>query len=186
MRKSLSLEMTRGTMIAAILMCTAAAAYMFLFFIPRMRSVSDTLAELSSKQSYILDAQKSRNASEQSQRELEEADAYIEQQEHQILAPHELPPFFSQISHIAKSNNAITTKFEPQPAIQYASFRKQAVVLGVSGSFSALHGVVRDLETMQARVWIDELRFRGSRENGKPAECDITLVVFVDNPEKTD
>lgn len=179
-------RLDRGSWIAISMVAAAAVLYMVLFFVPNMRSISESLAELESKLSYVLLAQKSARATEKMEAELEDVREYNDQHDDQLLAQKELPALFSQISQISKLHDAITTKFEPHPPIAYDSFRKVALRLGVSGSFPAIFGVVRDLEALPTQVWIDEMKFQGPGKDGEPVECDLLLVVFVDNPAKTD
>ena len=180
------LASTRATWLAAICMASTAAVYMAFFFVPNMRSIRSTLAELESRHAFILDAQKTRRVAEQLQTELDETVAYIEKYERQLLAQHELPTLFSQISHITKTHGVTTTKFEPQPPVAYDSLSKVSIGLGLSGKFADVHEALRDLEGLEAQIWFDDLKFRGPREIGKTAEAEIILVVFVDNPEKSD
>ncbi|MBI3839453.1 MAG: type 4a pilus biogenesis protein PilO [Planctomycetia bacterium] len=178
--------MTRSTWIAAFSMIAAAVVFMTCAFAPGMRSISETLAQLNAKRSFILDAQKLRRVTEQTRCELENTLAYNAKQGTQILTQSDLPVLYGQISQITKSYDAATQKFEPRPPVAYESFHKITIGLGIAGSFSAIHHLVRDLEALPARIWIDEMQIRGPRENGKPVECDMTLVVFIDNPEKND
>ncbi len=120
------------------------------------------------------------------QRDLDKVLAYIGQHNGQFTSREQLPVLFSRISDITKSHNTITTRFEPQPPLEYESFRQLSLNLGVSGPFADVYCVARDLELLPTRVWIDDLKFRAPSEPGKPVECEMFLVVFVDNPEKTD
>jgi Tfp pilus assembly protein PilO len=178
--------MNRNSWIATCIMVAAAAVFMTCFFLPKMHAISETLSQLETKQSFILEAQKLRSVSEQDRCELESTLAYNTTQGKQILTQADLPMLYGQISQITKSQDAATPKFEPRPPTYYESFHKISIGLGVTGSFSAIHHLVRDLEALPARIWIDEMQIRGPRENGKPIECDMTLVVFIDNPEKND
>jgi Tfp pilus assembly protein PilO len=178
--------MTRSSWIAACVMIAGAVLFITCLFLPKMRSISETQAQLETKLSFILDSQKLRRATELDRCELESALAYNANQGKQILTQNDLPILYGQISQITKLHDAATPKFEPRPPLYYESFHKISIGLGVTGSFSAIHHLVRDLEGLPARIWIDEMQIRGPRENGKPIQCDMTLVVFIDNPEKND
>ena len=178
--------MDRRGWIAVGIVAAAAVAFLALFFVPEMRAISQSLADLESRITYVLEAQKSARVGEQLQHQLDEVRAYNVVHERQLMSPDDLPALFSQISQISKDNEAVTTKFEPHPPVNYHSFHKVSLSLGVHGPFSAIHGLVRDLEALPMRIWIDEMKIRGPSEPGKPVQCDVLLVVFVDNPEKTD
>jgi Tfp pilus assembly protein PilO len=178
--------MDRGNLIAIGLVAASALAYTALFYLPGMRAVSRSLDELDSKLTYVLAAQKSARASEQVELELNEVLTYIERYDDQMMAPNDLPTLFRSISQVAKTHGTVTTRFEPHPPVAYQSFEKAPLSLSVQGELAALHGVLRDLEGLPMRIWVDDLKIKGSRESGKPAECEVHLVVFIDHPEKTD
>jgi Tfp pilus assembly protein PilO len=178
--------MDRANWIAVGLVFAAATVYMLLFFLPRMRAIARSLDELDSRLAYVLEAQKSARATDLMQHQLDDVLGYIEQHDEQLMSQDDLPILFRRISDISKANNAITTRFEPHPDVPYHSFKKASVNLGVHGPFAAVHGVVRDLEALPMRIWVDDLKIRKSGETGENVECDMHLVVFVDNPEKSD
>jgi Tfp pilus assembly protein PilO len=179
-------ELDRGSWIAMGLAAAAAVLYLVFFFVPQMRATSASLAELEEKLTYILLAQKSGRATEQIEQELDAVQAYVDQHDDQVLEQNELATLFSQISYISKSRNAVTTQFEPLPPTSYDSVRTVSLRLGVKGEFSAVYDLVRDLEGLPTRIWIDDMKFRGESQNGEDVKCDLLLVVFVDNPEKSD
>ena len=159
---------------------------MMFFFVPSMASIRTTLADLQSKHGYILDAQNTQRVGNQLQDELAATIEYVDTHRHQVLEQDQVPALLSQISHITKSGAVTTTKFEPQPAIPYETLNKLSIVLGVTGRFQAVYETLCDLEGLETQIWVDDLKFRGPREAGKTTECEMTLVVFVDNPEKSD
>jgi Tfp pilus assembly protein PilO len=178
--------MTRNTLIAVGLMIVVAAIYVATVFLPGMRSASETLAQLNSKLVCILEAQKMRIINQQIQRDLKNTLSYNDKYGTQILKSSDLPVLYGKISQIAKSHNAAMPKFEPHLPVFYDSVHRMAIGLGISGSFAAIHKIVGELEALPAGIWIDDMQIRGTRENGKSIECDMTLVVFIDNPEKND
>jgi Tfp pilus assembly protein PilO len=175
-----------GNWITIAVVAFATVGFLMLSFLPKMQSISDEQRNLDDKLEYVLHAQKSVRASDELQRELDLVLAYIEKHDDQLIAEEELPALYSKISLVAKAHSAITTKFEPLPSTPYDSFRKASLRLGVNGSFAAIYGLVKDLESLDTQIWVEDLKFRGFGETGKPEECDMLLVVFVDNPEKTD
>ncbi len=181
-----TLASTRATWLAGICLAATAAIYLAFFFIPNMRSIRVTLADLESQHAFILDAQKTRRVGEQLQTELNETVAYVEKHQRQLLQQHDVPKLFSQISHITRTHGVTTTKFEPQPPVAYETLSKVSIGLGLSGKFPAVHEALCDLEGLEAQIWVDDLKFHGPRESGKTTEAEMILVVFVDNPEKSD
>jgi Tfp pilus assembly protein PilO len=179
-------NMTRASWLATFALAAAAVAYMLLLFVPNMKSIRGTLAEIETKQSYILAAQQSLHVAERLRGDVASTDQYVVKQREQLLDPNGLPALYSEISRIAKDHALRTTKFEPKPAVGYDSFEKIAIGLGVSGSFADIHAAIGDLEDLKQQIWVDDVGMHGSREAGKSVECEMTLVVFVDNPEKTD
>jgi Tfp pilus assembly protein PilO len=176
----------RTTWIVGICLAAAAVLYMMFFFVPSMASIRTTLSDLQSKHGYILDAQNTQRVANQLQNELDATIEYVDTHRHQVLEPAEVPALLSQISHVTKTRGVTTTKFEPQPAIPYETLHKLSIVLGMTGRFQAVYGTLSDLERLDAQIWIEDIKFHGPREAGKSTDCEATLVVFVDNPEKSD
>jgi Tfp pilus assembly protein PilO len=186
MNNSPAIRMDRANWIVIAVVIAAAVGYMTLLFLPKMRQVSAAHDELERKLEYVLVAQKSARASNEIQRQLDDVRAYLDKHGHQLMSEAQLPALFSQISHISKAHDAITTKFEPRPPVEYQSFRKASLALGVQADFDSLYDMLQDLESQPMRIWVEDVKIRGPREKGKTVECDLTLVVFVDNPTKTD
>jgi Tfp pilus assembly protein PilO len=186
MTKTTPIRMDRGNWITVGVLALAAAAYLAISFVPQMRSIAQQQDWLEGKLEYVLAAQRSVRATDAIQRELDEVRAYVDKYDEQLMAQDDLPALYSQISHISKSRGVIATKFEPHPAVAYDSLQKASLSLGVTGPFSAIYGLVNDLEALDTRIWIDGMKIRAGKENGGNTECDMILVVFIDNPEKTD
>jgi len=179
-------RLQRGTWIATSTLAMIAIIYVVCLFIPKMRSVSATLANLETKQAFVLNAHQSRSAAEHAQQELVTAQRYNQEQSANLLRPEDLPTLYGQISNFTKAHQLATPRFEPRAPVAYETLQKISIGLGVSGSFASIHALLRDLENLPQQVWIDQLTMRGPREGGKNVECDMTLVVFIDNPEKSD
>ncbi|MGD9722400.1 MAG: type 4a pilus biogenesis protein PilO [Pirellulales bacterium] len=180
------IRMTRANWLVIGVVAVAAVAFMSLVFVPQMRAISRSIDELDSKLAFVLEAQKSARTTELIERQRAEMQAYINRYDDQLLEQDDLPDLFRQVSQFAKSHDAVTTRFEPHPPVPLRSMRMTPLSLGVSGPLASIHGLLHELESLPVRIWVDDMKLKAAREPGKAAECDLHLVVFIDNPEKTD
>jgi Tfp pilus assembly protein PilO len=186
MRKAPLVEMDLGTWATIALVAATAVAYLTLLFFPQMRAISNSHAELDTKLTYVMKAHKSARAADLIERELHEVQAYIEQHDDQLMAPDDLPSLFRQISHVCKSREAATTRFEPHPPVAYHSLDKASLNLSFQGPFPAVQGLLQDLELFPMRIWVDNIKMSMPQQTTETVECELHLVVFIDNPENTD
>ncbi len=186
MRKAPLIEMDRGTWGAIALVTATAVVYLTFWFVPQMRAIANSHAELESKLEYVMGAHKSALAADRVEQELREVRAYIEQHDDQLLAEDGMPSLFRQVSHMCKSHEVMTTRFEPLAPVSYHSLERASLSLGVRGPFQSVQRVLHELESLPERVWVDSIKMSRTQEAGDSVQCELRLVVFVDNPENTD
>ena len=179
-------KLPSGGWIVTIPVSLMALAYLALFFLPRMRDIHDMRHELQQREDYIARADKLRPAAERVGKELTETLAYCNAWQDHCIDEHELEALFSKIGQLAEANGARILRFEPQPPVAYERVRKIPVIFSFAAPFASVQQLARGLEELQASNWVDHFKIETSSEDGKLVKAELNLVLFADNPEKSD
>ena len=54
------------------------------------------------------------------------------------------------------------------------------------GSYQQICEMLAGVEAMPERIWVDEMRFTASQQDGQDERCALKLIVFTGNSEKSD
>ena len=161
-------------------------AYVYFFFLPGERSVRGLREELAGATEEIEQAEAFRPAIEASREEFEKTDAYVRRWEESAPSEEDLSGLFGQINRLTKDSGATTTRFEPQPTVDYDKIRQVPVALACVGSFSQISAFLRDLENLRETIWIENLEMERPREDSEDVQCQLTLAILGDKPDDSD
>ena len=120
------------------------------------------------------------------QKELEEANRYVQVWQADAPPPEELAPLFGQITQLAKQSGLTPTRFSPGNKISYDRVVKIPLIIACQGSFAQIHEFLYRLESLSQIVWIDHLTIEKGSQSAEMLQCEINLVIFTGNPEISD
>ncbi len=176
----------RGSWIITVPLAGLAVAYVFIFFLPTQREIGELRDDLSIKREFITQAGSLAAALETTKKQLNKTLKYNAAWEENAPAQNEFNTLFSRIHTLAKEAGATTTRFDPEPDVEYNTFRKAPLAVGCTGSFPQLFTFLRSLESLPQEIWIEEVRLEELDPTGKTVECNLVLGIFADNPENSD
>jgi Tfp pilus assembly protein PilO len=176
----------RNSWIITIAIAAGTVGYLTLLFSPGMRGIAGVRQELRTKQDFIGQAERLRPTTFRLGEQLTQVAQYNQRWSAYLVSQSRLASIYGELGALVKDSGASTTRFEPQTAIPLASVKKLPVKLGLEGSFTQIHAVIHKIESLAAFIWIEEIKMEGGGETGKSSRAELTLAMFVDNPEKSD
>lgn len=163
-----------------------AVGYLMLVFLPGMRSIRRTRAEIRQKQDFVAETEKKRPQIAELQalqKSISDATAI---QRDRLIAPDAVSHLFSKISTLTKVTGTRTTRFQPHDEVRYDSFQQIPIELGVEGNTAAVAELIRQIESLPNLIWINGLKMNTTGEAAGLTRCELELAVFVDNREISD
>lgn len=176
---------SRGNWAITVPLAALAIAYIFLFFLPSRKAVGKLRADLDVKREFITQAGSLAATLETTKAELKKTLKYDAAWEEKAPSPDEFFNLFGRINALAKESGVVTTRFDPEPAIEYNTLRKTPIVVGFTGSFTRIFGFLRTIEALAPEVWVEELHLGKLDDTGANMMCTLTLGVFTDNPDNS-
>lgn len=179
-------KLQRQSLIVICVVLAIAIGYPICAFFPQMRAISAVRQEIRQKQDFIAQTEKMRTVAQDQEKSFESVYAYIDERREQLTPPRQLSSVYSTINTLAKESDAKPSKFEPQPPLNFESFRKVALKCEFLGTTRAIQELIERLEQIPATIWVEGLALQAGREPAQPVKCTLDLAIFVDNPEISD
>lgn len=167
-------------------LAVAAGAYLLFFFLPGRRANAKIEEELAEKQEYVAGAATVAATLRATEQELERAQAFTAAWKQNAPAEGSRSLLFGKMHELAKAAGVAINRFEPKPVEQRAQLRGFPVVIGCTGKYAQVHEFLRALESHPATIWADTVVIKRPSETSEIVECEISLVIFANNPELSD
>jgi Tfp pilus assembly protein PilO len=159
-----------------------ACAYLFLVFLPGQKEIHRLKAEISRQRDFIRLSDQCAVALQTTQEELETAREHLAVWKQSAPTHDKLSELYGRINALADAAGAKTTRFEPQQDVQYRTISRVPVSVGFVGSFAEICAYLYHLEMLPQTIWVEDLKIEKYAKNEENAQCEVTLVVFADNP----
>jgi Tfp pilus assembly protein PilO len=162
------------------------AAYVVWVFLPVRREIAQLREEVASRRDTIASQTLTATSLAAGKQESQRIGTYVTERRQRMVAEKDVAAVFARIQSVAETAGVRTTRFDPQPAVTYETFRCLPVSIGCSGSFTQLYALLRGLEGVPVGMWISSVRVDGGGQFGEDAGCELTLEIFVNNPDISD
>lgn len=172
--------------IITLLLVGASVAFLSVVFLPGKRAIGELRDELRTSQEFVAAAGSLSVAIDAAQEELDRTRQYNAIWRPKPADSAGVATLFGSIAQEIKRSGAVSTRFAPQAETAYVGMRKIPLNVSCEGAFEALHGLLVGLETSCPGVWVTNVEFGRSSENGQTARCDLDLVIFAENDKSSD
>jgi Tfp pilus assembly protein PilO len=172
--------------IVALPLAGLTAAYVLGFFLPGRRAIDRLREELDAQREFVVSTTFVAPAIEATKEELKKTAAYNSAWLANAPTEADLSDLHGRIHALAKTAGATTTRFEPQPTVDYERLRRLPILVGCTGSFSQLGRFLETLENLPQTIWVENVEFSTSGQSEGAVKCEVELVVFTDNPDNSD
>jgi len=161
-------------------------AYVMLVFLPGRRAVGEARDRIEQMQNYLAQATELTGALQITEEELQVSQAYNLAWEEDSPNRNSLSELYGRISALAKTAGTVTTRFDPEPVITHDTIKEIPLSLGCTGSYAQVFAFLQSLEGLPMEIWVKSCSIVNSDTRRGFADCDLTVVVFADNPRNSD
>lgn len=179
----MQLRLDRSTSLIATAVLALIAGYAMLVFVPQQRALGKLTGELATLHDYVDRTGDLVPAIQTVQEELEKTNAYNAAWQEHTPSPKELAVLFGHISELSSEAGTTTTRFNPGSVVPYDRVRKIPLTIGLRGTAGQIHEFLRRLESLPQAIWIEHLAVEKGPQDEQGLRCEISLVIFADNPE---
>ena len=176
----------RGSWFVTVPLAVIAVAYVMLFFLPGNRAIDQLGEQIEQKQQYIAQAATLTTALQVAQEELEKVRQYNETWQTHAPAQGETSALHATINTLAVASGTDVTRLDPEEVILYDKVRQAPLSVECTGSFGEVFEFLRGLEGLPAEIWVDLVNLEKLEQTRESVKCELTLVVFANNPENSD
>jgi len=170
-------KIPRGSWIVTVPVAVVGVIYVVFFFLPGKRAIGELRDRIQAHQEGIDQAAMVAAVLPAVQKDLKKAEDYNTAWEKNAPAVAEAAALHGKINALALAAGAELTRLDPGERIQQIPLSVRC-----TGSFAQISGFLRSLEELPETLWIDSLNLESPEENRGIVQCEITLVVFADNP----
>ena len=172
--------------VVALPLAGLAVAYVLAVFLPGQRAIDQLRGELADHREFVVSTTFVTPAIQATRDELGKTDAYNAAWSADAPAEPDLSELYGRIHALVKTAGATTTRFEPQPTVDYEQLRRIPVLVGCTGSFSQLGRFLKTLEDLPQTIWVETAEFSTNGQAEGVVKCEVELVIFADNPDNLD
>lgn len=175
-----------GNLAITVCLVGMTVAYVMVFLLPRERAIGRLREEASAKQDYVVQRGQLGTVLQTTQEQFDKTRQYNATWKQASEGRHTLSSFFGRISALARAAGATTTRFDPEPVVDYDNLRKVPVRMDCTGSFAQICRFVQELECLPRIIWVEDMRLEKLPGNTGIVKCELDLAIFVDNPDNSD
>ncbi|HZZ73470.1 MAG TPA: type 4a pilus biogenesis protein PilO [Pirellulales bacterium] len=173
----------RSSWMITIPLAAGAVAYLTWGFFPSMKVLREMRAEIQTQRDFIANAETLNMAAAAAERDLQQTAAFCTAWQQRAPQGKALADFLGRVLALAQSHAAANTRLNPQTPIEFDTLTDVPLLLEVSGSYSEICGLVKDLESLPEAIWVSDLRIEADKEKGKKSTAQLKLDVFAGNRE---
>lgn len=166
---------------AAVAAC--ALAYAWFLFLPGQSAIAEMRSEIQNKTDYLLTSQTLPAQIADTDRRLKEAKEFLAKCQKSVGGEDRMDGVIREITRGARDAGVRIAKLEPQAKTPLEKLVQMPVTVGVQGTFSEIHAWLSRVESLDAAIWVDELRISPNGGNGENLECEAKITVFADRSE---
>lgn len=177
----MTLTKKRSSWLITAPLTIGSVVYLLLVFLPGTQKIADMRRELKLRRDFITSSVQTVTAVTDAQRTLDELTAFADRWQQVSPEGPALAELFGSINQQVKASGATPVRFEPQAKIDHQLIQQAPLVVEAKGMFGEICQFVSEIERHPARIWVEQLKIERAREAGKPASCQLKLVVFSDS-----
>jgi Tfp pilus assembly protein PilO len=167
------------------LIATVAGYYLWIDR-PLRASTERFREERQDKLRYIAEAEELRPRIQAAKIAVRDAEAHYAAWKSSLPTEGAVSAHYSTLTATIRSAGATVTKFEPLPPIKLASIQQAPLLVTLSGTHAQIAAALVNMEKMSSTIWVRDLRLTEAREDGKAVSCEVRLIVFANNADKSD
>jgi Tfp pilus assembly protein PilO len=178
----MSTAFRQSSWIVTLSLAAIAIVYLKFAWLPGRRAIQEMSQQVEIRQAFLAQSTGLAAMLTGVQGELDKADAIVRQWEDASPGKRDIAQLYGTINSQAKEAHLTTGRFDPQPFVAYEKLREIPLAVSCSGTFAQIHDFLRKVEGLPATVWVESMRIEKSAQNAKDVQCELSLVIFSNNP----
>ena len=175
-----------GNWLFTVPLLAGAIAYFVFVFLPFHRSNNELRSEIRDKRTYLTQAKSVGAALVAGEQQIQAATRFRDQWLARTPKASHVADLFAQIQQVEMQSGVHANRFDPQPIEPQKWITEIPLQLSCVGDYRQVHSLIYGLETLPVDIWIRNLQLEKKSATSENIECNLDLVVFADNPEKSD
>lgn len=176
----------RITLIITAALGLLTLAYAFFVFLPGQKRIAEKRQILAQRQDYIVQSVETERAVTETRLKLKQAQAYVAKWQSAAPEDNDVGALFGTLNRFARQTHVKVTRFEPQQSQPMETIGQVRIAVGLEGSFSQIHDLFRQLESLESPVWVEEMSIQEVQGGRGATACEVTLAVFTDRSRISD
>jgi Tfp pilus assembly protein PilO len=182
----MSTTLRQSSWIVTLSLAAIAVVYVTFVWLPGRRAIQQISDNVEAKQALIAQSTGLSATLMRVQRELDETESAATQWEKAAPGKKDIPALYGKIDALAKGAHLAISRFDPQPFIVHEKLQEIPITMACSGTFAQICEFLRSVEQQSATIWVESIRLEKSVQNTKDVQCELSLVVFSNNPQSSD
>lgn len=174
------------SLLLTVLISGSALAYAFFVFLPTQRSIASIRSELAEQRNDVLELGSLENKIVGLDRRLAAVRATIDSWHEHAPTAQETATFIGVVSQLAQQAGARVDHITPRSVVKLAALQQHPADVIVEGDFVQIADFLRRLEQRPETIWVTRLNLSASGEAGANVRCELSFIVFADNPGDSD
>ena len=188
------------SLIATIIVAAMALAYVFLFFLPGQQAIGELRSQLTTKQQYISQSQRTKLAINEAERKLTLAQQFTRDFRSAASSEDDSESFIGTLTEAASLSGVSNLRLDPQVEVQMRTISRSTIHIECEGTFASIFEFIRSLESMPPVIWVSDINFeaairtesgiskekRVDSKDGEISRVVVTLSTFADKAEISD
>jgi Tfp pilus assembly protein PilO len=162
-----------------------AAGYYLFSFRPNQRELAALADDLDIRREALAELETLPAQLQRARSELREIGTFVGPFEEQA-SPRPSAAVFERVSQAIVGNGCRTTRFDPQPAEDYATLHRLRLNVEFEGDCSQVFAALAALEAGGQPTWLDTLRLTPGQTPQSDVHCQAALSIFSAKPSQPD
>jgi Tfp pilus assembly protein PilO len=176
----------QSSWVVTLSLAAIAIVYLKFVWLPGRRAIQEMSQQVEMKQAFLAQSTGVAAMLVGVQHQVDRADSIASEWDKASPGKRGIPQLYGTINSLAKEAHLATGRFDPQPFVTHERLREIPLTMSCTGSFSQLHEFLRELEGLPATIWVDSIRLEKLAPPAQDVQCELSLVVFTNNPQDSD
>jgi Tfp pilus assembly protein PilO len=172
--------------VVTLSLASVAVGYLVLLYLPGHRAISQASERLEEQRQVLEQSPDLVTALNLAEQEVETAERFVTGWEENWPRTGELSQLYGELYALAEAAGAQVTRFDPEAIVCAERLLKIPLKVGCQGDFKQVFRFLAGLEGLRYEVWINDLRMQSGLEDGEYMSCELSLITFAGNSEKSD
>lgn len=174
------------SLIVTVVLAGIVLCYVTFIFLPGQKSIAEARESLSQQRQFVMNAELLRPMLEQTRQQLQESRQFRRDWQEQTVDSSRQAELLGDVSECFRNANVDLLRLAPEPPFAGATLSEFAFRIECTGNYQQIHQLLYQLESLPSAPRLEFLLLRASPTQPGQLRCEMNVVVFADNSDKSD